>query len=183
VLDPRSGSPELLAAVLKMSRTKRSVGKGRREWMPLAGFFGACFLVAALGSLVTATSVGTWYQGLAKPGFAPPDRLFGPVWTVLYAMIAVSGWLVWRTPGSSSRTAGLRWYGAQLVLNFCWSVIFFGLRAPGPALIDIAALMVAILANVFYFWRADRAAALLLVPYAAWVAFAAFLNLAFFRLN
>lgn len=133
--------------------------------------------------MATATSVETWYQGLAKPIFAPPDRLFGPVWTVLYAMIAVSGWLAWRAPPSGARTVGLRWYFFQLALNLMWSVVFFGLHAIGIALIDIAALLLAILVTVAYFWRVDRAAALLLVPYAAWVAFAAALNLAFFRLN
>jgi tryptophan-rich sensory protein len=157
--------------------------KVRGGWWTLAGFFGACFLVAGLGGLATATSVDTWYVGLAKPSFAPPDRLFGPVWTVLYAMIAVSGWLAWRAPSSVARTVGLRWYFLQLALNLLWSVIFFGLHATGAALIDIAALLLAIVVTMAYFWRVDRAAALLLVPYVAWVAFAAALNLSFYRLN
>ena len=177
------GSGRYPPTVVSVSPEDPGIGRARSGWWPLAGFFCACFLVAGLGGLATATSVETWYQGLAKPSFAPPDRLFGPVWTVLYAMIAVSGWLAWRASPSDARTVGLRWYFVQLALNLMWSLIFFGLHATGIALIDIAALFVSILVTMMYFWRVDRAATLLLAPYAAWVAFAAALNLAFFRLN
>ena len=130
-----------------------------------------------------AFPIGDWYANLAKPSWTPPPWIFGPAWTLLYALMAVASWRVWRTPPSRQRTAALGWFGAQLALNFAWTPIFFGMRSPAIALAEIAVLDVAIVATMAAFRRADRAAALLLVPYAAWTAFATALNLAIWRLN
>lgn len=148
----------------------------------LAGFILLCLLVAAVGGAVTASSVGTWYQGLAKPSFNPPDWVFGPVWTTLYVLMAIAAWRVWRLELARRRPALALW-ALQLALNLCWSFVFFGARAIGPALAEIVVLLAAILATLVLFWRLDRLAGALLVPYAAWVAFAAVLNAALWRLN
>jgi tryptophan-rich sensory protein len=148
----------------------------------LAAFVAVNVAVSALGGWATAASVGTWYQGLAKPAFNPPDWVFAPVWSALYLMIAIAGWRAWRRAGAQARGA-LTVYAVQLALNLSWSFVFFGARLIGPALAVIAALLAAIAANAFLFWRIDRWAGALLVPYAAWVAFAAALNAALWRLN
>ena len=158
----------------------------RRDALGLAGFVALCLAVAAVGGAVTATSVGSWYPTLAKPAFNPPDWLFAPVWTTLYLMIAFAGWRVWRLRGWTGPRgldpALLAW-ALQLALNLCWSFVFFGARMIGAALVEIAVLFVAIVATGWLFWRVDRLGAWLLLPYAAWVGFAAVLNAALWRLN
>lgn len=161
--------------------------RGRlREALGLAGFLALSFAVAAAGGAITATSVGGWYQGLAKPWFNPPDWVFGPVWTLLYAMIALAGWRVWRLRGwgaqGSFEPALLVW-AVQLALNLCWSFVFFGARMIGAALVEIVVLLAAIGVTLRLFARIERFAAWLLAPYAAWVAFATLLNAALWRLN
>jgi benzodiazapine receptor len=150
--------------------------------LALSLFYLLCFLAAGLGSLFTMASVGGWYTTLAKPAWSPPDWIFGPVWTVLYATMAVGGWLVWRRGGLASVPA-LRWFAVQLVLNVGWSVVFFGLRMPGLAVIEIVVLWLAIGATLMTSWRVSRPASILLVPYLLWVSFAAALNFAIWRLN
>ena len=139
-----------------------------------------CLAVSAVGGAVTATSVGSWYALLAKPAFNPPNWIFAPVWTALYFMMAIAAWRIWRRGGA-------RWalslFALQLALNLAWSIVFFGLRAPGAALAEILVLLLAILATTVVFWRSDRVAGMLFVPYAAWVAFAAVLNAAIWQLN
>ncbi len=141
------------------------------------------FIIIVLGiglSIGFATAPGTWYQGLAKPSFNPPDWLFGPVWSLLYVLIAIAGWRIWRVAPDSG---AMRLWGLQLVLNYLWSPIFFGLQRPGLALVVIVALLAAILGFVALARRLDRPAAWLFVPYALWVAFATLLNAAIWRLN
>lgn len=157
-------------------------GRRARDAVALLGFVALCLAVAAAGGAVTATSVGTWYAGLAKPSFNPPDWVFGPVWTALYLMMAVAGWRVWRKRSAGARLALGAW-ALQLALNLFSSLVFFGLRSIGAALAEIAVLLAAILATALLSWRIDRVAGALLVPYAAWVAFAALLNAALWRLN
>lgn len=154
-----------------------------RNLVALAGFVALCFAVAAAGGAVTATSVGTWYAGLAKPAFNPPDWVFGPVWTALYLMIAVAGWRVWRRRSERGAWLALGAWGLQLSLNLSWSMLFFGARMIGMALAEIAVLLAAILITAALFWRIDRIAGALLIPYAAWVGFATVLNAALWRLN
>jgi benzodiazapine receptor len=127
--------------------------------------------------------LATWYQTLLKPAFTPPDWLFAPVWTVLYVAIAVAGWRIWMKPGHPGTRFAMAAYSAQLVLNLAWSFIFFGHHLIAAALADILALLAAICVNVVLFWRIDRAAGWLLVPYAAWVTYATALNAALWRLN
>jgi len=153
-----------------------------RDFAGFAAFVAINAAVSALGGWATATSVGTWYQALAKPAFNPPDWVFAPVWSALYLMIAVAGWRVWRRGGGQMRPE-LAVYALQLALNLAWSFVFFGARLIGPALVVIAVLLAVIAANAALFSRIDRLAGALLVPYAAWVSFAALLNAALWRLN
>jgi tryptophan-rich sensory protein/uncharacterized protein YbjT (DUF2867 family) len=154
-----------------------------RQVVWLIGFIAVCFTAAGLGAAVTATSVGGWYQTLATPSWNPPDWLFGPVWTALYFLMAVAGWVVWRRGGWKPARGPLGLFGLQLSLNVCWSAIFFGLRSPGFAFLEIVVLWLAIAATAIGFRSKSSMAALLLVPYLAWTSFAVVLNLAIWRLN
>ncbi|MCW5729498.1 MAG: tryptophan-rich sensory protein [Alphaproteobacteria bacterium] len=154
-----------------------------RQVAALAAFLLACFLVSGLGGFLTSLSVDTWYQELEKPPYNPPDWIFAPVWSLLYVMIAVAGWLVWRRTEIRAAQPAFALYGAQLALNLLWSALFFGLRSPLLGLVGIVALWLAIAATLIAFTRYERLAAALLAPYLAWVTFAFFLNLAIWRLN
>lgn len=146
----------------------------------LFGFLAACFLAALTGALFRP---GEWYERLKKPSWRPPNKLFAPVWTVLYVMIAVSGWLVWREAGFDGAALPLAVYGIQLVLNGIWTPLFFGLHRPDLGMIDIVLVWLSILATIVLFWPVHMLAALLLVPYLAWVTFAAALNFSIWQLN
>lgn len=147
----------------------------------LAGFALATAAVAWLGSLATSSSVDSqWFDLLEKPAFYPPPQTFGIVWTILYVMIAIAGWLAWRS-GGGSRT--LRPWVAQIVLNLAWSVVFFGLRSPGWALPVIAGLLAATVWSALEMKRVDVVAAWLFVPYIVWVGFATVLNGSIVALN
>ena len=139
------------------------------------------FLVAVVGiGLLTGTVTRPdgWYAALVRPSFNPPNWVFAPVWTVLYVMIAIAGARTWERASGGSDL----WL-AQMALNFAWTPVFFGLHLPGLALAVIVALLIAILVFIATRWRTDRTTALLLVPYAAWVAFASMLNAAIVALN
>jgi translocator protein len=140
--------------------------------------------VSAVGGLVTRPNIPTWYAALAKPGFTPPNWLFAPVWTTLYAMMAYAVWRILSLPKSTpGRTAAITAFFAQLALNLLWSCVFFGAQSPLGGLLVIAALIVTIVATIRAFWPLDRLAALLLVPYLAWVLYATALNAAIWQLN
>jgi tryptophan-rich sensory protein len=153
---------------------------GRRAWLGLAGFLIACYGTAAWGSRF---SPGPWYEELVKPLWTPPGSTIGLVWTVLYGVMAVAAWLVWRTGRGSERATALGLFALQLALNGAWSWVFFGLQNPGLALLDIGALWFCIVATLVAFWRVHAGAAALLLPYLAWVSFAAVLNFEIWRLN
>ncbi|WP_146907722.1 TspO/MBR family protein [Arenimonas daejeonensis] len=136
--------------------------------------------IAALGALFPP---GEWYAGLAKPSFNPPNAVFGPAWTLLYLLIAVATWLLWRAPAGDMRTRALGCSAAHLLLNAAWTPVFFGLQQPGYALVVIVLMWFAILATVVAAWRVHRPAAWLLLPYLAWVGFATLLNASIWRLN
>ncbi len=140
--------------------------------------------VGGLSGFATARGVSTWYPTLVKPSFNPPAWVFGPVWTVLYIMMGVAAYLVWRrgVDADGVRTA-LTVFIIQLVLNGLWSILFFGIRQPGSALVEIIVLWVAIGATIRLFWRVVPAAGLLLLPYWAWVSFATILNASLWWLN
>lgn len=126
----------------------------------------------AVGGLIAAPAIPVWYAGLAKPGWTPPDWLFGPVWTILYLTMAYAAWRVWVTAPPS-----LRWlYALQLVLNILWTPLFFGFHQPALALVDNIVLVAAVAATGFFFWHHDRLAGLLFLPYLAWTAYAASLT-------
>lgn len=149
----------------------------------MAGWLVLCFSVATLGGLLTRTSVETWYRALDKPGFTPPDGVFGPVWTVLYALMAVAAWRVWRRGAVPGRAWALGLFMVQLALNLAWSALFFGMQWIGGALADIVLLLVAIGATALAFRRLDPLAGWLLLPYGLWVAYATVLNGAIWALN
>lgn len=153
--------------------------RGLPSWLALLGYVAAVVLVAALGG-VAASNSGETYDRLDLPPFAPPSAVFGPVWTLLYAMIALAGWLVWRRVGIDSSMAP---YAVQLVLNAAWTPLFFAAGWYGVALVEIVVMLAVIGVTIAQFWSRSRAAALLLVPYAAWVAFATCLNAAIWWLN
>lgn len=150
-----------------------------RAWLGLAGFGAAVVAVAGLGG-VAAGSAGSTYAALDLPPFAPPGWLFGPVWTLLYATIALAGWLVWRRCGWDR---SLTVYAVQLALNAAWTPLFFAGDRYGLALVEIVLLLGSIGVLLVQFRRRVPAAALLLVPYTAWVAFATALNASIWWLN
>ena len=168
----------------RLNRQAPPVGSTRTT-LALIVFLMACFAVAGLGSIITTaqTSPGGWYETLDKPFFNPPSWLFGPVWTILYVLIAISGWLVWRQSGFSRARGAMLLFFGQLALNFLWTAIFFGVRAPGLALVEILILWAAILLTALAFRSLSGLAAVLLLPYLAWVTFAAILNAAIWWLN
>lgn len=138
---------------------------------------------STIGGVATSSSVNDWYRTLRKPSFNPPSSVFGPVWTTLYLMMGVADYLVDTKSAGKRREHARRIYKIQLGLNTFWSVLFFGLRAPGFALIEIVGLWTAILLTIRAFWPISRVAALLLVPYLAWTTFASALNAAIWWKN
>jgi len=146
-------------------------------------FVALCLGIGALGASVTATSVDTWYAGLVKPSFNPPDEVFGPVWTVLYVLMGVAAWRVWRSADRDTTRGPLTLFALQLAINLGWTVVFFGLHKIASAVATIVVLDVAVLVTMLAFRAVDRVAALLMLPYVAWVAFATVLNVAIWRLN
>jgi len=138
-------------------------------------------LVATLGGLASADA-GSDYRELVQPDWAPPSSVFGPVWTVLYVVMAVAAWLVWRADPRWINPAIIA-YGVQLTLNLVWSPLFFGLGWRGLALVDILLLDLAVAATIALFWKVNRVAAAMLFPYGAWVLFATALNYAVWSLN
>lgn len=138
-------------------------------------------LVVGGGLLIGFLTVpGPWYEALAKPSFNPPNWLFGPVWTILYVLIAIAGWRIWRR---DPRGTAMKLWWLQVVLNFLWSPSFFAMQQVGLALVVVLAMLATILAFIVAAWNVDRIAAWLFVPYAAWVAFASLLNASIWLLN
>jgi translocator protein len=153
------------------------------RWIGLLFWIGICFSVAGIGGRWTAGEVTGWYQTLNRPAITPPNWVFGPVWTLLYAMMALAAWLVWQASPSSGRGLALALFLGQLTLNLAWSWIFFHQHALGVALAEIALLWLAICATMVMFGHVRPAAAWLMAPYLAWVSFALVLNAAFLRAN
>jgi len=142
-----------------------------------------------LGTIFTASSVTTWYPTLVKPALNPPSWVFGPVWTILYVLMGVAAYMVWRVYETSSGAKkhfarmALVLFGLQLALNAWWSIIFFGQQQLGFALLEIVVMWFAIVATIYYFAKLSRTAAWLLVPYLLWVSFASYLNYSLWMLN
>jgi len=153
------------------------------RWLALLLFLVVSFAASAIGAMATFESVRTWYPTLVKPSWNPPSAVFGPVWTLLYLLMSIAAWRVWRRPDTLESRLALRLFFVSLVLNALWSVIFFGLHQPGWALVDIVALWAALVFAQMLFARIDRVAAWLWAPYLAWVTFAVALNATIWRLN
>ncbi len=157
--------------------------KAYRRWIGLLVFLVVCIGAGGVGALSTTPEIEGWYRTLNKPSWNPPDSLFGPVWTTLYVLMAIAGWLVWKSAGIRKTTLPLSLFGVQLVLNVAWSFLFFGLHRPGWAFVEIMVLWLTILATTFTFYRCSKPAGWLFLPYLAWVSFASFLNCAIWRMN
>lgn len=141
-------------------------------------------VVSLAGSWVTTPAIPTWYAGLAKPWFTPPNWLFGPAWTLLYVLMSYAFWRILTSRGHApDRRAAVLAFLVQIFLNGLWSFAFFGWRSPGAGLVVIAALWLAIVATIFAVARLDRTAAWLLAPYLAWTSFASALNVGVYLLN
>lgn len=146
----------------------------------LAAWLGVVFLAGSVGA-IASVDAAAFYARLHQPGWAPPASVFGPVWSVLYALMGVAAWLAWREPTASRRALGL--FAAQLAVNALWSWLFFAWHQGALAFLDVLLLLVLIAATMAAFWRIRRLAALLLLPYLLWVGFASVLTLAIWRGN
>lgn len=142
-----------------------------------------CLAVEIFASYWTNQTVSTWYLELKKPPWTPPGWVFGPVWTILYMMIAISGWLIYKAKPSHQRSIALAFYGGQLALNFIWSFFFFSLMSPISGLIDILFLSLLIILTIINAWHVRQLAAILLIPYLIWVLYATTLNAGIWLLN
>jgi len=152
-------------------------------WLGLAACIVGCQAVGALGGMVTRPSLDGWYANLRKPSFNPPNWAFPIAWTTLFLAMAVALWLVIRGEPSDARSLGLVLFGVQLALNFLWSWLFFGQQSPGWALLELGVFWGVLVATMATFFQVAPPAGWLLVPYVAWVSFAAVLNFELWRLN
>jgi tryptophan-rich sensory protein len=144
----------------------------------------ACFVAAGIGSLFTFKAIPTWYAGLKKPPYTPPNRAFGPVWTTLYVLMGISVFLVWQNGlAIDGVLLAFTLFWVQLVLNALWSVIFFGMKSKGGGVITIIVLWLLILATIITSFRVSGWAGALLIPYILWVSIASYLNIGVWRLN
>lgn len=163
---------------------RKNIKKHKGNLVHLFIAIALCELAGIIGSAFTVSSIPTWYAGLTKPWFNPPNWIFAPVWTTLYALMGIAVYLVWQKGVEKS---SVRWavtlFGVHLVYNAAWSVIFFGLQNLGAAFAEIVVLWCLIVAVVGAFFSIDKRASYLLIPYIAWVTFAAVLNLSLWILN
>lgn len=154
----------------------------QKQIFGLIGWFVVSFAASAIGALASIQAQ-SFYGGLVQPSWAPPASVFGPVWTLLYAMMAVAAWLVWRSGGFRNNRIALSLFGVQLALNALWSWLFFAWHLGAWAFVDILLLWIFIAATALAFWRVRPMAGVLLVPYLMWVSFAAVLNYFMWQLN
>ena len=149
----------------------------------LITFLALCLGTGGLGAIATTPEIDGWYTTLNKPAWNPPDSVFGPVWTTLFILMAFAAWLVWKQEGIQAAAVPMTLFGIQLVLNASWSWIFFGMHQPGWAFAEIVVLWLTIVATAVVFFRRSKPAGWLLMPYLAWVSFAAVLNFRIWQLN
>lgn len=156
----------------------------KKNVLPLIVSIGISELAGIIGSIFTASSIPTWYATLQKPSFNPPSWVFGPVWTTLFVLMGIAAFLVWQQGWKKkSVKIALSLFGVQLFLNTLWSILFFGMKNPGTACIEIIFLWLAIVATMIAFLKISKTAFWLLVPYILWVSFASFLNYTIWSLN
>ena len=146
-------------------------------------FISLCLLVSGLGGAITSNTVDTWYQGINKPSFNPPDWVFAPIWITLYVLMGIAAWRIWRKSSPKKIVIPLAVFSIQLALNLIWSFLFFGIQRIDLALFEIVTLLIVIIANTVLFWRVDRLAGIFLIPYIAWVTYAMILNASIWILN
>ena len=154
-----------------------------RSNLALLGFLAASLGTGALAALFATRGLKSWYGTLHQPPLTPPGWVFAPVWTLLYILIAVAAWLAWRTRPSNCRDSGLRMWAVQLIVNFAWTGVFFGLRSPRVAIFDLVLLILSIVLTMRPFRTIRPLAAGLLAPYLAWCCFALYLNVGIALLN
>jgi translocator protein len=153
-----------------------------KKFLKLLFAIAICEAVGIVGGLFTFSSIPTWYATLQKPSFSPPNWLFGPVWTALYAMMGIALFLAWEKK-VRGRAQAIKVFNVQLALNLLWSILFFYFKSPLAAFNEIIVLWAAILITIILFYRLSKPAAYLMVPYLLWVSFAAFLNFSIYLLN
>jgi benzodiazapine receptor len=153
-----------------------------KSWKMLVLFILICQLAGIVGSVFTTPAIPTWYAGISKPDFTPPNWLFAPAWTTLFLLMGVALYLIWEKGFKKNRIA-VYVFAAQLILNIIWSLLFFGLQNPFFAFVEIIILWIAILATIILFCRVRKEAGIILIPYIAWVSFAALLNYSVWMLN
>ncbi len=155
-----------------------------KDILKLIGSIIICQLAGFIGSLFTTPAIPTWYKTLSKPAFNPPNSIFSPVWITLFLLMGISLFLVWQKNHKDREVKiALLFFTAQLVLNILWSILFFGLKSPLWAFVEIIILWLAILLTIIKFFKVSKPAGYLLLPYILWVSFAAFLNFSLWRLN
>lgn len=153
------------------------------KWLTLIGCIAAVLTTGFISGIATAKGMDGWFDTLVKPSFNPPSYLFGPVWTALYILMGIGLYLILQTPASTVRSTALLVFGLQLALNFAWSFLFFYFHRPDLALVEILILWVFILLMIIQFHKLSATAAMLQLPYLAWVSFATILNAGFWYLN
>ncbi len=168
-------------AMVQFNKTRSSLSM-RYRLLSLAVCLFICYSSAAIGGFFTAGAVQEWYPTLVKPSWNPPAWVFGPVWSLLYGMMAVAVWLIWGQRGGAIAVP-ITFFALQLLLNAAWSPLFFGLQNTAAALFDIVLLWLSIAATLWLFLKRSKLAGLLLVPYLLWVSFAAVLNFSIWQLN
>ncbi len=167
---------------MKKQKTK-SKGKSTNNWKLIALCIAICEAAGIAGSIFTANAIPTWYKDLIKPDFAPPNWLFGPVWTFLYACMGITLSSIWKYKHGDERTKSLVFFIAQLVVNVAWSIVFFGMRNISLGLYVILSMWGLIVMTIWYTRKIDKEAAYLLVPYLMWVTFASLINYELYLLN
>lgn len=172
--------------LIKKKIEKINISKIMVNWAPLILFLLLVLIFGMLGGLITSKKIQSWYKYLLKPKLNPPNWIFGPVWTVLYLLIGLSGYFVYSEDEygfTNGKVAAFVCYFVQLILNYCWTPLFFGLNWMFIAGIEIVLLDVMIILNIFYFFQINSAAGYLLIPYLMWVSFACYLNWGLWYLN
>ncbi len=144
-----------------------------------------CQAAGFLGSIFTTPKIATWYAGVVKPSFNPPNYLFGPVWTLLFILMGISLYIIWisKFKDKAYKKEVITIFAIQLILNIFWSILFFGLESPMLAFFEIMALWISILATIIGFYKISRIASFILIPYILWVSFASVLNFFIWKLN
>ncbi len=154
------------------------------NWWKLISAVLICELAGVIGSVFTISAIPAWYETLKKPSFNPPNWIFGPVWTLLYLLMGIALYLVWQSKSNPElKSYALIAFGVQLLLNALWSIIFFGLKSPMGAFVEIGLLWASILVSIILFFKISQVAGFILLPYILWVSFAAILNAAIAILN